>query len=389
MNRWAQEFVQGLTRQHARSTISRISFPGSPRRATRSRDRGGRRSQAVVVDDKLYTLNQKSPKRRCRRWSSCSGVTRFRPELDVYILIAQEPRTRSSCPLRGGGPTATSTARNDYRACTDSSRADPGAIAHAVLRPASRTTSGWRRLLAHSGTSSASRCAQPLGSRFLRFHGRTCLRRRPLGVVEDARSLMEPPAWIAEAQTIAARLRGAPHLLRNQRHSTSNKGHFPDAARAGRKAAARPQLPQVGAPRVCSRAAIRSISIPRSTPSTACTVRWPKKTILRRSAGTRTPRRASSPPAPYDGLRYDLGPHRRGGARKGIKVIVDEACTVARFHPAFRPRRSKRGRITHASTHKGPRPSPKLDDPRDDPGSTAPVPGRTSTCTRPPARSTA
>src|SRR2546425_13139913 len=42
------------------------------------------------VDDKLYTLNQKSPKKEMSALELVQRVTRFRPELDVYILIAQE-----------------------------------------------------------------------------------------------------------------------------------------------------------------------------------------------------------------------------------------------------------------------------------------------------------
>src|SRR6267154_3729248 len=46
--------------------------------------------QAVLVDDKLYTLNQKSAKKEMSALELVQRVTRFRPELDVYILIAQE-----------------------------------------------------------------------------------------------------------------------------------------------------------------------------------------------------------------------------------------------------------------------------------------------------------
>ena len=50
--------------------------------------------QAVLVDDKLYSLpngkGQGARSCRCPRSSSCSASRGFRPELDVYILIAQE-----------------------------------------------------------------------------------------------------------------------------------------------------------------------------------------------------------------------------------------------------------------------------------------------------------
>jgi arginine decarboxylase len=47
--------------------------------------------QAVVVDDKLYTVNSKhSKKQQMSALELVQRLNRFRPELDVYILIAQE-----------------------------------------------------------------------------------------------------------------------------------------------------------------------------------------------------------------------------------------------------------------------------------------------------------
>src|SRR5579859_4443261 len=49
--------------------------------------------QTVLVDDTLYTLSKNSSSRKKLQMSALElvqRITRFRPELDVYILIAQE-----------------------------------------------------------------------------------------------------------------------------------------------------------------------------------------------------------------------------------------------------------------------------------------------------------
>src|SRR5438874_9921047 len=87
-----KEFVKGLNAA-ARSLDNPlgIAFSGvtTAREALAAIEEDGD-LQAVVVDDKLYTLNQKSPKKEMSALELVQRVTRFRPELDVYILIAQE-----------------------------------------------------------------------------------------------------------------------------------------------------------------------------------------------------------------------------------------------------------------------------------------------------------
>ena len=86
-----REFVKGLNAA-ARSLDNPlgITFTGvtTARDALAAIEDGD--LQAVVVDDKLYTLNQKSAKKEMSALELVKRVTRFRPELDVYILIAQE-----------------------------------------------------------------------------------------------------------------------------------------------------------------------------------------------------------------------------------------------------------------------------------------------------------
>ena len=88
-----KEFVKGLNAA-ARSLDNPvgITFQGvtTAREALAVIERDGD-LQAVVVDDKLYTLkNQSTKKEQASALELVQRITRFRPELDVYILIAQE-----------------------------------------------------------------------------------------------------------------------------------------------------------------------------------------------------------------------------------------------------------------------------------------------------------
>src|SRR6266571_4659305 len=87
-----KEFVKGLNAA-ARSLDNPlgIAFAGvtTAREALAAIEEDGD-LQAVVVDDKLYTLNPKSARKEMSALELVQRITRFRPELDVYILIAQE-----------------------------------------------------------------------------------------------------------------------------------------------------------------------------------------------------------------------------------------------------------------------------------------------------------
>ena len=88
-----REFVKGLNAA-ARSLDNPlgIAFTGvtTAREALAALEQDGD-VQAVVVDDKLYNLNGKnSRKLQMSALELVQRITRFRPEVDVYILIAQE-----------------------------------------------------------------------------------------------------------------------------------------------------------------------------------------------------------------------------------------------------------------------------------------------------------
>src|SRR5947208_8060902 len=98
-----REFVKGLNAAaRALDNPLGISFTGvaTAKEALAQIESDGN-LQAVLVDDRLYTLpaknngnskaeNKPSRKLQMSALSLVQRITRFRPELDVYILIAQE-----------------------------------------------------------------------------------------------------------------------------------------------------------------------------------------------------------------------------------------------------------------------------------------------------------
>src|SRR6059058_5111735 len=90
-----REFVKGLNA--AARTLDNplgISFTGvaTAKEALATIESDGN-VQAVLVDDTLYTLGKNGSSTKKLQMSALElvrRITRFRPELDVYILIAQE-----------------------------------------------------------------------------------------------------------------------------------------------------------------------------------------------------------------------------------------------------------------------------------------------------------
>ncbi len=298
-----KEFVKGLNAA-ARSLDNPlgITFSGvtTAREALAAIEEDGD-LQAVVVDDKLYTLNQKSPKKEMSALELVQRVTRFRPELDVYILIAQEHedeivdalfaeavdgyfyreerdyrgmyrilnaqvQERSRTPFydqlknyvwmakdswhtpghSSGESLRGSPWVNDF--CDfmgehvfdadlsvsvkmlDSLMEPTGVIAEAQTI-AAKAFGARRTFFATNGTSTSNKVIfQTLLA--LRLHGRTYLRRRSLGVGEDAR--LADGAHRRDRRGSDHRgqgLRRAPHVLCDQRYLDLEQGDFPDAPR--------------------------------------------------------------------------------------------------------------------------------------------------------------
>jgi len=165
-----EEFVQRLNaaRKVAGQSARHPPFPASPPRAKRSpRSRRTAISRSSWSTTSLYTLNQKSPKKEMSALELVQRVTRFRPELDVYILIAQEHEDEIvDCALRGGGRRLLlQRGARTTAACTGYSTRRSRSVRARRSTTSSRTTSGWRRTPGHTPghSSGESPARQPLG----------------------------------------------------------------------------------------------------------------------------------------------------------------------------------------------------------------------------------
>ena len=213
--------------------------------------------QAVVVDDTLYSLTNgngvpalAADDRALAGAEDHAAAPRARR---LHPDRARKPRTRSSTPCSPKPWTATSTARSaTTAACTGSSTRRSRRRRAPRSTTSSRPTSSWRRT---RGTRPATRrgdCLRdsPWVSDFYEFMGEHVFDADLSVSVPMLDSLMEPGGVIVEAQKMAAKAFGARRtFFATNGTSTANKVMLPDPARARRKAAARPQLPQVRPPR--------------------------------------------------------------------------------------------------------------------------------------------
>jgi arginine decarboxylase len=314
--------------------------------------------QAVVVDDKLYTLNQKSPKKEMSALELVQRVTRFRPELDVYILIAQEHEDEIVDALFAEAVDGYFyREERDYRGMYR--------ILNAQVQERSRTPfydqlknyvwmakDSWHTPGHSSGESLRG---SPWVNDFYDFMGEHVFDADLSVSVKMLDSLMEPTGVIAEAQTIAAKAFGARRtFFATNGTSTSNKVIFQTLLAPGEK---------LLLDRNCHKSVHHGVVLSGGHPiylDSSINAKYslygpvPKKTIL--SAIRRHPDAQAIilTSCTYDGLRYDLAPIVEAAHAKGIKVIVDEAWYgFARFHPAFRPTALEAGAdYATQSTHK-------------------------------------
>ncbi|HKB73376.1 MAG TPA: ornithine decarboxylase, partial [Burkholderiales bacterium] len=209
-----KEFVKGLNAA-ARSLDNPvgITFSGvtTARDALAAIEEDGD-LQAVVVDDKLYTLNQKSAKKEMSALELVQRVTRFRPELDVYILIAQEHEDEIVDALFAEAVDGYFyREERDYRGMYR--------ILNAQIQERSRTPfydqlknyvwmakDSWHTPGHSSGESLRG---SPWVNDFYDFMGEHIFDADLSVSVKMLDSLMEPTGVIAEAQTIAAKAFGA------------------------------------------------------------------------------------------------------------------------------------------------------------------------------------
>ena len=354
-----KEFVKGLNAA-ARSLDNPlgITFTGvtTARDALSAIEDGD--LQAVVVDDKLYTLNQKSAKKEMSALELVKRVTRFRPELDVYILIAQEHEDEIVDALFAEAVDGYFyREERDYRGMYR--------ILNAQIQERSRTPfydqlknyvwmakDSWHTPGHSSGESLRD---SPWVNDFYDFMGEHVFDADLSVSVKMLDSLMEPTGVIAEAQTIAAKAFGARRtFFATNGTSTANKVIFQTLLAPGEK---------LLLDRNCHKSVHHGVVLSGGHPiylDSSVNAKYslygpvPKKTILSAIRKHPDAQALILTSCTYDGLRYDLAPIVEAAHSKGIKVIVDEAWYgFARFHPAFRPTALEAGAdYATQSTHK-------------------------------------
>jgi len=355
-----KEFVKGLNAA-ARSLDNPlgITFTGvtSARDALAAIEEDGD-LQAVVVDDKLYILNQKSAKKETSALELVQRITRFRPELDVYILIAQEHEDEIVDALFAEAVDGYFyREERDYRGMYR--------ILNAQIQERSRTPfydqlknyvwmakDSWHTPGHSSGESLRD---SPWVNDFYDFIGEHVFDGDLSVSVKMLDSLMEPTVVIAEAQTIAAKAFGARRtFFATNGTSTSNKVIFQTLLAPGEK---------LLLDRNCHKSVHHGVVLSGGHPiylDSSVNAKYslygpvPKKTILSAIRKHPDAQALILTSCTYDGLRYDLAPIVEAAHKKGIKVIVDEAWYgFARFHPAFRPTALEAGAdYATQSTHK-------------------------------------
>jgi arginine decarboxylase len=355
-----KEFVKGLNAA-ARSLDNPlgISFSGvtTAREALAAIEEDGD-LQAVVVDDKLYTLNQKSRKKEMSALELVQRVTRFRPELDVYILIAQEDEDEIVDALFAEAVDGYFyREERDYRGMYR--------ILNAQIQERSRTPfydqlknyvwmakDSWHTPGHSSGESLRG---SPWVNDFYEFMGEHVFDADLSVSVKMLDSLMEPTGVIAEAQTVAAKAFGARRtFFATNGTSTANKVIFQTLLAPGEK---------LLLDRNCHKSVHHGVVLSGAHPiylDSSVNAKYslygpvPKKTILSAIRKHPDAQALILTSCTYDGLRYDLSPIVEAAHKTGIKVIVDEAWYgFARFHPAFRPTALEAGAdYATQSTHK-------------------------------------
>ncbi|WP_430229567.1 aminotransferase class I/II-fold pyridoxal phosphate-dependent enzyme [Nitrosomonas communis] len=317
--------------------------------------------QAVVVDDKLYTLQSERKGTRNLQMTALElvqKISRFRPELNIYILIAQEQQddvvdALFSETVDGYFYREERDYRGMYR------------ILNAQLQEKARTPfydqlksyvlmakDAWHTPGHSSGDSLRD---SPWISDFYEFIGEHIFRADLSVSVPMLDSLMEPTGVIAEAQKIAAEAFGARRtFFATNGTSTANKVIFQTLLAPGEK---------LLLDRNCHKSVHHGVVLSGAHPvylDSSVNKKFsiygpvPKQTLFNALEQHTDAEALILTSCTYDGLRYDLSPIIEAAHAKGIKVIIDEAWYgFARFHPAFRPTALEAGAdYATQSTHK-------------------------------------
>lgn len=317
--------------------------------------------QAVIVDDTLYTLKNDGGGSRSLQMSALElvqKITRFRPELDVYILIAQEQEDEVVDALFSEAVDGYFyREERDYRGIYRILNAQMQEKADTPFYDALKSyvfmaKDAWHTPGHSSGDSLRD---SPWINDFYEFMGEHVFDADLSVSVPMLDSLMEPTGVIAEAQKLAAKAFGARRtFFATNGTSTGNKVIFQTLIAPGEK---------LLLDRNCHKSVHHGVVLSGAHPvylDSSLNKRYgifgpiPKKTIMKAIEQHSDAEALVLTSCTYDGLRYDLAPIIEAAHAKGIKVVVDEAWYgFARFHPAFRPTALESGAdYATQSTHK-------------------------------------
>ena len=318
--------------------------------------------QAVVVDDTLYAVkNDHRNGSRAKQMSALKlvqRITRFRPELDVYILIAKEQEDQVVDRLFAESVDGYFyREERDYRGMYR--------ILNAQIQEKARTPfydqlksyvlmakDAWHSPGHSSGDSLRD---SPWVSDFYEFIGEHVFDADLSVSVPMLDSLMQPTGVILEAQKIAAKAFGARRtFFATNGTSTANKVIFQTLIAPGEK---------LLLDRNCHKSVHHGVVLSGAHPiylDSSVNKKFslfgpvPKRAILKAIEEHPDAEALVLTSCTYDGLRYDLQPIIEAAHKRGIKVVIDEAWYgFARFHPDFRPTAIEAGAdYATQSTHK-------------------------------------
>src|SRR5215475_897509 len=341
-----REFVKGLNAA-ARSLENPLglTFTGvtTGREALAAIEQDGD-IQAVVVDDKLYTLNSKGSKKKLQMSALelVQRLNRSRPELDVYILVAQEQEDEVVDTLFAEAVDGYFyREERDFRGMYRILNAQIAERARTPFYDALRAyvlaaKDAWHTPGHSSGDSLRG---SPWVNEFYEFMGEHVFDADLSVSVKALDSLMEPTGVIAEAQQMAAKAFGARRtFFATNGTSTANKVILQTLIAPGEK---------LLLDRNCHKSVHHGVVLSGARPiylDSSVNRKYgvfgpvPKATILRAIEEHPDAQLLVLTSCTYDGLRYDLKPIVEAAHAHNIKVLIDEAWfSHARFHPDLRP----------------------------------------------------
>jgi arginine decarboxylase len=316
--------------------------------------------QGIIVDDTLYTMHNNGGDRTLQMSALevVQRVTRYRPEIDVYILVAKAHEDEVVDALFAESVDGYFyREERDYRGIYR--------ILNAQIQERERTPfydqlkdyvmmakDAWHTPGHSSGDSLRG---SPWVNDFHEFMGEHIFDADLSVSVKMLDSLMDPTGVIAEAQNMAARAFGARRtFFATNGSSTANKVILQTVIAPGEK---------LLLDRNCHKSVHHGVVLSGALPvylNSSVNKKYgvfgpvPKKTLLDAIEQHPDAEALILTSCTYDGLRYDLAPIIEAAHANSIRVIIDEAWYgFARFHPAFRPTALEAGAdYVTQSTHK-------------------------------------